>query len=136
MSMMKVYQLFATETDEELYLMKGFRKDIIVEINGQVFNLFFIDQLRFSQELENSMEENFFVPDANTIVVKSVQMNNIITQLTQIGEKVISCMMPCAQDGESFFYNLSDAEKDVYNKAGWRISFSMQSLRLLHTVDS
>ena len=58
--MMKVYQIFATETDEELYLMKGFRKDIIVEINGQVFNLFFIDQLRFSQELENSMEENFF----------------------------------------------------------------------------
>lgn len=136
MSMMKVYQVFAAETDEELYLMKGFRKDIIVEINGQVYNLFFIDQLRFSQELENSMEENVFIPDTNTIVVKNVQMDNVITQLTQIGEKAISCMMPCVQEGENFFYNLSDAEKNVYIKAGWSISFSMQSLRLLYAIES
>ena len=134
--MMKIYQLIVTETDEELYLMKGFRKDIIVEINGRIFNLFLIDQLRFSQELEDSMEENVFIPETNTVVVKSVQTTNVLTQLTQIGEKVISCMMPCTQEGEKVFYNLSDAEKDVYLEFGWDISFSMQSLHLLHTIDS
>ena len=135
MNVMKIYQLIATEADEELYVMKGFRKDIIIEINGRVFNLFLIDQLRFSQEFEDSREENFFIPETNTIVVKSVQTNNVITQLTKIGEKVISCMMPCTQEGERFFFNLSDAERDVYLESGWSISFSMRSLHLLHTIE-
>lgn len=133
--MMTIFQLTDSVNDESLFVMKGFRKDIIVEINGQVFNLFFIDQHRFLQELDASMEDDFFLPETNTIVVKSVHIDNIIAQIIRVGENAIHCMMPCTQDGERYFFNLSNTERNVYLDAGWCISFSKKSLKILYTSD-
>lgn len=129
--MMKIYCLNNLESDDSMYLMKEFRRDIFVDVNGEIYNICFIGQKRFIQELNDSMNDDSFVPDINTIVLKNIEISNIITQLTRIGEGTISCMKPCTQNGETVYFNLSDAEKKAYLESGWRISFEKKELTFI-----
>ncbi len=134
--MMKVYYLNEFETDDILFLMKCFRNDIFIDINGEIYNIFFIEKQRFISELNNPMDcSDIFIPDINTIVLKSVEKSNIIKQLSKIGESTIRCCMkPCAQDGETVYLNLTDEEKKGYLELGWRISFEKKELKFITNI--
>ena len=67
--MMKIYCLNNLESDDSMYLMKEFRRDIFVDVSGEIYNICFIGQKRFIQELNDSMNDDSFVPDINTIVL-------------------------------------------------------------------
>ena len=53
---MKIYVRDYSEENECLFLMKCFRNDIFVEIDNEIYNLFFIEQSRFKEELEISIQ--------------------------------------------------------------------------------
>ena len=129
--MMKIYCLHDSENNDCMYLMKEFRNDIFVDVNGEIYNLYFIGQQRFIQELNDSMNDDSFIPDLNTIVLKNIEKSNIIKQLARIGEGAIRCMRPCTQDGETIYFHLSDAEKRIYLESGWSVSFERKELTFL-----
>ena len=127
---MKIYVRDYSEENECLFLMKCFRNDIFVEIDNEIYNLFFIEQSRFKEELEISIQEDgYCMPDPNTVIITgSVNRENVILQCNQIGENAIRCMKPCTQKNGRIFLNLSSVDTRVYLEYGWKISVEKTDL--------
>ena len=131
---MKIFIENAAETEELLFVMKGFRHDVFVEVDGELYHLFFIDRYRHLQEMEENLSsQGFHVEEINTIITDSVALQNVVRQCTTLGEASIKLMKPCTRKNGVFLLNLTEAQAAVYREAGWRIGVRKEDLIEIHT---
>lgn len=131
---MKIYVDGTTETDELLYVMKGFRHDVFAEVDEELYHLFFIERVRHLQEMEDDLaSQGFHEEEINTIITDSVALQNVVNQCITLGEASIQLMKPCTRKNGVFLLNLTEAQAAVYREAGWRIGVRKEDLIEIHT---
>jgi hypothetical protein len=77
------------DRDEEETPMKGYRSDGIVQTEGEIYSVYFIDPVRLQQDLEAESElGNAFLAEPGLIILPEVNreaMENAVRQLWEQG---------------------------------------------------
>lgn len=77
-----------SEVAEYEALSKGYRIDVYVKIDENVFNLSVYTLIRLQQDFDTECETyGFYTPDPNIIFVKEVKKNEIITTVNRLFEQ-------------------------------------------------
>ena len=127
---MKIYIHNHSQENEELFQMKCLRKDVFVETDQGIYNLFFISAERLTEEIKTLISVNgYYIPENNLIAVDLVDQASIIRKCVEIGEKGINTFIPCVQQDVIILLNLSENEKNEYVNSHWDIFVNKNDLK-------
>ncbi|NOU15926.1 MAG: hypothetical protein HOO91_00005 [Bacteroidales bacterium] len=95
-----IYCLDDSELMEFNSINRGFRSDIYVEINDNVFQLIVYDIVRLCQDFESELnDQGFFAVDPNLIIVKEVAVDIIKQTIDKLHkQKYFDKIKPLSRD--------------------------------------
>jgi hypothetical protein len=119
-----------------MFLMKGFRNDIFIEIEGEFYNIFCFTFQRFISELNISMnDEDYYVPEMNVIILNDIDKMSIEKGIRRIGKGTLLTMKACYHDTDNIYLNLSNVEKEIISKTNGTLFIQKKDLILFAMIN-
>ncbi|WP_202906788.1 hypothetical protein [Abyssisolibacter fermentans] len=87
-NILKIIFLDSSELAENEALDKGYRNDVYVVINNQIFHINIYDIVRLKQDFDSEQKDyNYYAVEPNLILVKKVDKENIIYTIRKLNEE-------------------------------------------------
>ncbi len=112
---MKIYFSCDSPLTEKEILAKGWRDDIVIEVNGNYYTVEFLTLDRLIGEFENSIEskENYII-DNTTIIVDDISRDSIIRHIKMLDRNFFEKQSPLKLDEQYRF-----AFEELQNIENW-----------------
>lgn len=120
---------YNSSADNALFEMKEYRRDVFVEINGSFYHIEVTTQLRFIQDLEETLKHcKGYASDIEQVIVQSMSHSDMIPGILDGCDGFTEKLIPCKTENGRIQYPLSETQYQLYMEAGWETEVSIKDL--------
>lgn len=81
----EIYYLYNTELDDLEYEMRGFKRDVFVRVDGELFNLNFYTIDRINSDYENMLNNGYnYHNEENIVIIKEISRKEIKEEVQRL----------------------------------------------------